>query len=128
VWCSRTRRCGRAPRETNVSERGALNSVEGGQLSAATEHLDGYAEHVRHELFLRCRGLAAWQNPDKEKKLVKKVYSPPRSFLAAVEAKSTLGARRNRGTCTLEQDVKMICTQLQIMEAFPPLASSLYAG
>jgi hypothetical protein len=68
------------------------------------KHYDGYAEHIRQELFLRCRGLAAWQNPDKEKKLVKKVYSPPRSFLAAVEAKSTLEARRSRGTCTLEQD------------------------
>jgi hypothetical protein len=54
---------------------------------------------------LRCRDAAAWRKPDRtKKKLGKKCTHRPRYALAGVEAKSTLGPRRNRGTCTLEQD------------------------
>jgi hypothetical protein len=40
----------------------------------------------------------------KKKNREKKYPHRPRNALAGVEAKSTLGPRRNRGTCTLEQD------------------------
>jgi len=42
--------------------------------------------------------------PGQRKNIRKKVYSPPKLSLHGVEAKSTCDARRNRGTCTLQQD------------------------
>ncbi|KAH3946476.1 hypothetical protein HBH98_057880 [Parastagonospora nodorum] len=82
-------------------------------------------EPMRDEVIQRCRGLAEWQHPDKEKKSRKKrvLTAPGRPLQALRLNPLVMLGEAGIPACWS----KMRCTQLQITEVVQPLASSVYA-